>query len=484
MRDDRGGGKRLDRVMTQTLPPAFLAAVKDLLGPKGWSQDPEKLLEAATPWRGTYQGTTPLIVRPASTAEAAALVKLCAQHGVAITPQGGNTGLIDGGTPHGEVCVSMTRMSALRETDPFNNSMTIEAGATLVSAQAAAEAAGRLFPLSLGSEGTATIGGLISTNAGGVAVLRYGMMRDLILGLEVVLPSGEVWDGLSGLRKNNTGYDLKHLFAGAEGTLGLITAATLKLFPQVQSAAAWVICASTDDVVKLLALVRGKVGDSVTSFEIIPANAVEMVVADIPTARDPMPSNAPWRVLMEVSQTDGAYARTLLERALEAAMEEGLVQDAAIAESETQAKSFWHIRETIPLSKRAYGAALNQDISVPVSRIPDFIEACNSAVRDVLPTADFVIFGHVGDGNLHYSVVEAQGAAEPQLKAHEGAITRVIFDTVMGHGGSISAEHGVGRLKRDELARLRPPAATQAMRAIKRALDPQGIMNPGRVVTV
>lgn len=484
MRDDRGGGKRLDRAMTQTLPPAFLAAVKDLLGPKGWSEEPEKLLEAATPWRGTYQGETPLIVRPASTAEAAALVKLCGHYGVAMTPQGGNTGLIDGGTPHGEVCVSMTRMNALRETDPFNNSMTIEAGATLVAAQEAAEAAGRLFPLSLGSEGTATIGGLISTNAGGVAVLRYGMMRDLILGLEVVLPSGEIWDGLSGLRKNNTGYDLKHLFAGAEGTLGLITAATLKLFPQVASAAAWVICSSAEDVVKLLALVRGRVGDSVTSFEIIPANAVDMVVADIPTTRDPMPSNAPWRVLMEVSQTDGAYARTLLERALEAAMEEGLVQDAAIAESEAQAKAFWHIRETIPLSKRAYGAALNQDISVPVSRIPAFIEACNGAVRTVLPTADFVIFGHVGDGNLHYSVVEAQGAAEPQLKAHEGAITRVIYDTVMAHGGSISAEHGVGRLKRDELARLRPPAATEAMRAIKRALDPQGIMNPGRVVTV
>lgn len=470
--------------MTQTLPPAFLAAIKDLLGPKGWSEEPEKLTAAATPWRGTYQGETPLIARPASTQEAAALVKLCGQHGVAITPQGGNTGLVDGGTPHGEVSVSMTRMTALREVDPFNNSMTIEAGATLLTAQGAAEDAGRLFPLSLGSEGTATIGGLISTNAGGVAVLRYGMMRDLILGLEVVLPSGEVWDGLSGLRKNNTGYDLKHLFAGAEGTLGLITAATLKLFPQVQSATAWAICSSAEDVVKLLSLVRGRVGDSVTSFEIIPGNAVDMVVADIPTARDPMPSNAPWRVLMDISQVDDAYARSQLESALEAAMEAGLVQDAVIAENETQAKAFWHIRETIPLSKRAYGTALNQDISVPVSRIPAFIEACNEAVRGVLSTADFVIFGHVGDGNLHYSVVEASGAASPQLKAQEAAITRVIFDTVMAHGGSISAEHGVGRLKRDELARLRPTAATETMRAIKKALDPLGIMNPGRVVSV
>lgn len=470
--------------MIQTLPPAFLAAVKDLLGPPGWTDAPEKMAAVVTPWRDAPPGETPLLARPASTAEAAALVKLCGQYGVAITPQGGNTGLVDAGTPHGEVCVSMTRMTALREVDPFNNSMTLEAGATLVAAQEAAEAAGRLFPLSLGSEGTATLGGLISTNAGGVAVLRYGMMRDLILGLEVVLPSGEIWDGLSGLRKNNTGYDLKHLFAGAEGTLGLITAATLKLFPQVQSAAAWAICSSTEDVVKLLALVRGQVGDSVTSFEMIPANAIEMVCADIPTARDPLPSTAPWRVLMEVSQTDGAYARTLLERALEAAMEEGLVLDAAIAASHAQAKAFWHIRESIPLSKRAYGAALNQDIAVPVSRIPAFIEACNSAVRSALPSADFVIFGHVGDGNLHYSVVERAGAAAPQLKAHTHALTRIIYDTVMAHGGSISAEHGVGRLKRDELAELRPPAATEAMRAIKRALDPHGIMNPGRVVSV
>ena len=375
-------------------------------------------------------------------------------------------------------------MTAVREVDPFNNSMVIEAGATLVTAQETAEKANRLFPLSLGSQGTATLGGLISTNAGGVAVLRYGMMRDLILGLEVVLPSGEVWDGLSGLRKNNTGYDLKHLFAGAEGTLGLITAATLKLFPKVQRASAWVIASSADDVVKLLALVRDHAGDSVTSFEIIPANAVEMVIADVPGTRDPLPSNADWRVLIEISQPHTAQAEALLTAALEAGTEAGLVQDAVIAASETQAKSFWHIRETIPLSKRAYGNSLNQDISVPVSRIPAFITACNAAVRTHVPSADFVIFGHVGDGNLHYSVVEPAGAGAPILQAHAAAVTRTVFDTVMAFGGSISAEHGVGRLKRDELARIRPPAATDAMRAIKLALDPLGIMNPGRVVSV
>src|SRR3990167_10494501 len=307
--------------MTQP-SPAFLAAAKDLLGPKGWSDDPKKLAAVSTPWRGTWPGETPFLARPASTEEAAALVKLCAQHRVAITPQGGNTGLVDGGTPHGEICVSMTRMTSVREVDPFNNSMVIEAGATLVTAQETAEKANRLFPLSLGSQGTATLGGLISTNAGGAAVLRYGMMRDLILGLEVVLPSGEVLDGLSGLRKNNTGYDLKHLFAGAEGTLGLITAATFKLFPKVQRAPAWVIAASAGDVVKLLALVRDHAGDSVTSFEIIPANAVSMVTADIPGTRDPLPANAEWRVLIEISQPHTAQAEALLTAALEAGTED------------------------------------------------------------------------------------------------------------------------------------------------------------------
>ena len=468
--------------MTQTLPPAFLAALKDALGPKGWTDDPAKLEEHTTGFRAFMHGETPIVAMPASTEEAAALVKLCAEHRVAITPQGGNTGLVDAGLPHGEVCVSMRRMNKVRSVDVFNNSMVVEAGAPLVTAQAAANEVNRLFPLSLGSEGTATIGGLISTNAGGVNVLRYGMMRDLLLGMEVVLPSGEIWDGLSGLRKNNTGYDLKHLFAGAEGTLGLITAATLKLFPKVQRATAWVTCESPSDVVSLLALVRDHAGDTVTSFEIIPANAVDMVIADIQGTRDPLPSNLGWRVLMEVSFTDEAMARQTLETALGAAFEAGLVQDAVIAESLSQAKAMWMVRETIPMSKRAYGNSLNQDLSVPVSRIPEFIEVCNARVIEQLPTADFVIFGHVGDGNLHYSVIEPP--EKTGLREHSGALTRLIYDTVMEFGGSISAEHGVGRLKRDELAKLRPLAATETMRAIKRAIDPLNIMNPNRVVSV
>ncbi|MEM6558052.1 MAG: FAD-binding oxidoreductase, partial [Pseudomonadota bacterium] len=348
----------------------FLTEAKALLGDKGWRMDAESLEEVATPWRGTYLGHTPFLALPASTEEVAALVKLCGKHGVAITPQGGNTGLVDAGTPHGEITLSMRRMQKVREIDPFNNSLIIEAGAPLVTAQTAAEEANRMFPLSLGSEGTATIGGLISTNAGGVAVLRYGMMRDLILGLEVVLPNGEIWDGLSGLRKNNTGYDLKHVFAGAEGTLGIITAATLKLFPQVARASAWISCKSARDVVELLALTRDHAGDTVTSFEIIPANAIDMVRSEMPNVRDPNPSDLRWRVLCEISMARESHAREVMETALQAAFEAGLAEDALIAETLTQAQSFWTIRESIPLSKRAYGTAINHDVAVPVSQIP------------------------------------------------------------------------------------------------------------------
>ena len=460
----------------------FLSAAKALLGPSGWSDDSERLRRHAAPWRGTYVGHTPFVGSPASTEEAAALVKLCAEHSVAMTPQGGNTGLVDGGTPHGEICVSMTRMTEIRDVDTLNNSLIIEAGATLALAQQAAQEADRMFPLSLGSEGTATIGGLISTNAGGVAVLRYGMMRDLILGLEVVLPSGEVWSGLSGLRKNNTGYDLKHLFAGAEGTLGLITAATLKLFPKVQTASAWISCQQADDIIALLAHIRSYAGDAVTSFEMIPANGIDMVCADHADVRDPAPSDIPWRVLCEVSLPTSEMANEVLEKALASAFERGLLVDAQIAASGIQAARFWRIRETIPLSKRAYGTSINHDISVPVSAIPAFLKDCAKAVGEIAPQAEIVAFGHVGDGNLHYSACEPAKTPQPVLQDIAADITRTVHRITMQYGGSISAEHGVGRLKRDELTEIRSPVATAAMVAIKRAIDPQNIMNPGRVV--
>lgn len=462
----------------------FLHAAKALLGPKGWSMDKDMLEAAATPWRGTYSGETPFLAMPASTEETSALVKLCAKHQIAMTPQGGNTGLVDAGTPHGEITVSMRRMRTLRSIDPINNSLTIDAGAALVVAQQAADAANRLFPLSLGSEGTATIGGLISTNAGGIAVLRYGMMRDLILGLEVVLPNGDVWDGLSGLRKNNTGYDLKHLFAGAEGTLGIITAATLKLFPKVARATAWITCETAEDIVALLALVRDHAGDTVTSFEMIPAAAVDMVRAEHDSIRDPNPSASPWRVLCEISMGREDQARDHLETALAAAFEAGLASDAVIAETLAQTQSFWTIRESIPLSKRAYGTAINHDIAVPVSHIPDFLIAAETAITAIAPSAEIIAFGHVGDGNLHYSACEPVDTARPVLAGKAAQITEATHTIAMQHGGSISAEHGVGRLKRDELADIRSPAATAAMKAIKQALDPQGIMNPNRIVSL
>ena len=460
----------------------FLSEAKALLGDSGWRMDAESLDDVSTPWRGTYRGHTPFLALPATTEQVAALVKLCQAHRVAITPQGGNTGLVDAGTPHGEITLSLRRMQAVRAVDPFNNSLTIEAGAPLVIAQDAADDAKRLFPLSLGSEGTATIGGLISTNAGGVAVLRYGMMRDLLLGLEVVLPSGEIWDGLSGLRKNNTGYDLKHLFAGAEGTLGIITAATLKLFPKVAKSTAWISCESAEAVVELLALTRDHAGDTVTSFEIIPANAIEMVRSEMPDVRDPNPSDLPWRVLCEISMASDVHARDVMETALQAAFESGLAADAVLAESLSQAKTFWTIRESIPLCKRAYGTSINHDVSVPVSQIPGFLQKTEAAIQDLAEGAEIVAFGHVGDGNLHYSACEPKGAVTPTLGKYETQITDIVHEQAMAFGGSISAEHGVGRLKRDELEAIRPASATAAMKAIKTALDPNGIMNPNRVV--
>ncbi|MEM1087976.1 MAG: FAD-binding oxidoreductase [Pseudomonadota bacterium] len=471
-----------DTMPSQTLSLAFQSAAKDLLGEKGWRTDPDLLDAASTPWRGTYQGHTPAIAYPSSTQEVAALVKLCDQHNVAITPQGGNTGLVDAGTPHGEITLSLRRMQSIREVDAFNNSLTIEAGAPLVAAQAAAEDANRFFPLSLGSQGTATIGGLISTNAGGVAVLRYGMMRDLILGLEVVLPNGDVWNGLSGLRKNNIGYDLKHLFAGAEGTLGIITAATLKLFPQTQRATAWITCESAERTVELLALIRDHVGDTVTSFEMIPVNALEMVSAEMPDMRDPNPSGSAWRILCEISTAREDHARELLETALQAAFDANLASDAIIAENLTQSQRFWALREAIPLSKRAFGTSINHDISVPVSQIPAFLGTCEARLRALVPDAEIVAFGHVGDGNLHYSACEPAHAHNPILTTYEDEITATVHATVMDFNGSISAEHGVGRLKRDELSQSRSPAATETMIAIKRALDPKNLFNPGRII--
>jgi FAD/FMN-containing dehydrogenase len=468
---------------TTPLPEGFLTRVQALLGPDGAITDPERMAPRLADWRGRTHGHAPLLARPASTAEAAALVRLCAEARVAITPQGGNTGLVNGGLPYGEVLVAMDRMRTIRSIDPDNNSITVEAGAPLVTVQEAAQAARRLFPLSLGSEGTATIGGLLSTNAGGVAVLRYGMMRDLALGLEVVLASGEVVQGLRGLRKDNTGYDLKHLFIGAEGTLGLITAACLKLFPAVERATAWVTVERVEDAVALLGHLRARAGDTVTSFEFMPRAAVELVVAEFGTLRDPAPSPSPWRVLCEVSMGREADARQALEDALNAGMEAGLISDARFADTLAQAKGMWAIREAIPLAKRAFRAAVNHDVSVPVSSVARFLRDAGAAARLILPGAEVFAFGHLGDGNVHYGVADP-GTSGPALTGPVAeAITEAVHDITMALGGSISAEHGIGLQKRDELAQRKSPAEISAMRAIKAALDPHNLFNPGRVVT-
>lgn len=464
------------------LSPDFLAEARTLLGEKGYSEDPDILEQHATPWRGTFSGNTEFVAYPRNTAQVSELVSLCARHKVAITPQGGNTSLVDGGTPHGEIVLSTRRMTQIRKVDPTNNSMIVEAGAPLVSAQDAAEEVNRFFPLSLGSEGTATIGGLISTNAGGVAVLRYGMMRDLILGLEVVLADGRVWNGLNELRKNNTGYDLKHLFAGAEGTLGIITAASLKLFPKNQTATAWVCLGTPKAATELLSLSRTLAGDTVTSFELIPANALDMVQADIPSIRDPLPNPAGWRVLVELSMTDAAHANATLEKILETAFEDELIEDAALAANETQAQSFWKIRESIPLSKRAYGTAINHDVSVPVSAIPEFLQSTQERLQDLIPDVEIIAFGHVGDGNLHYSACEPE-SGPGTLHNKATCVTEIVHEQATAFGGSISAEHGVGRLKRDEIADLKQGPEIDVMRAIKLALDPEGLLNPQRVVS-
>ena len=465
-----------------SLPKTFIRNVKDLLGSSGWSDDQTELDFVTTPWRGNYKGHTELIAKPATTREVSELVKLCGQHRIPVTPQGGNTGLVDAGIPHGELCVSLKRLNRVRETDELNNSLVSEAGVTLFEVQEIAKKANRYFPLSLASQGSATIGGLVSTNAGGVAVLRYGMMRDLILGLEVVAPSGAIWNGLSGLRKNNTGYDLKHLFAGAEGTLGIVTAANLKLFPKVTTASAWVSCSTPDDIVAMLALIRGNVGDTVTGFEMIPANAIAMVLDHVPRLTDPNPSSLPWRILVEVSMKEESQAQHSLMSSLEVAVSENLAKDVVVAQNLSQAQMFWNIRESISPAKRAYGTAVNHDISVPISRIPQFLEKAEQAVKDIVPTAEIVVFGHVGDGNLHYSACESITPSRSLLESNRAEVTRAVHQTVVSFDGSISAEHGVGRMKRDELVTLRSTVATELMQSIKRAIDPKNIMNPRRVI--
>lgn len=438
-------------------------------------------------WRRRWRGRALAVVRPGSTAEVAAVVRACAAAGTAIVPQGGNTGLVGGGVPDGsgtQVLLSLQRLQRVREIDGANLTLTCEAGCVLQTVQQAAAERGLLFPLSLAAEGSCTIGGNLATNAGGTQVLRFGNARDLCLGLEVVTADGEIWDGLSGLRKDNTGYDLRDLFVGSEGTLGIITAATLKLFPQpAATTTALAACGTLDDCVALLGLARARLGAGLTGFEVMNTFSLQLVARHFPALPQPL-GLQPWTVLLEASDTEGeAQARERFEALLGDALESGHLTDAAVAASLAQSQAMWHVRESIPLAQAEEGLNIKHDISLPVSAIPAFCAATDAALQARFPGVRLVNFGHLGDGNLHYNVQAPEGGDPARFLAeHEHAVNDVVYDAVMAHRGSISAEHGVGQLKRDDLPLRKSPVALALMKRIKAALDPAGRLNPGRVV--
>ena len=437
--------------------------------------------------RGLYHGATPLVACPASTNDVAAVLAICHDVGVGVVPHGGNTSYCGGATPHevgDEIVLSLRRMDRVREVDADNFSMTVDAGCLLADVRSAAEAAGRLFPLSLGSEGSCQIGGNLSTNAGGLNALRYGVARDLVLGLEVVLADGRVIDGLTSLRKDNTGYDLRHLFIGAEGTLGVITAASLKLFPLPRTVeTAFIAVPDLAAAVQLLARLRAATGDAVTSFEFLPRIAVELATHHIPGVSDPLERPYEAYVLCEVSTArDDPALRPLLESALEQALADGLVLDAALAASIAQRDALWKLRESVPEAQRAEGASIKHDVSVPVAALPGFHAEAQAAVLALVPNGRLVGYGHVGDGNLHFNVSVPMGGDAAEFLARAPAIHEAVHGIVRRYRGSISAEHGIGRLKRAALAQHKGAVDLDVMRAIKDALDPKGIMNPGKVL--
>ncbi|MGV6395272.1 FAD-binding oxidoreductase [Pseudomonas caspiana] len=469
------------------LSEALVQALEQVVGRAGLIQDAERMQSYLSDWRNAYRGKAALVVRPACTAEVAEVVRLCREAGVSLVPQGGNTGLCGGSIPDAsgtQVVLSLTRMTAIRAIDPANETITVEAGVVLQRLQEAAAEVGRLFPLSLGAEGSCTVGGNLATNAGGTAVLRYGNMRDLTLGLEVVLADGRIWDGLRGLRKDNTGYDLKHLFIGSEGTLGIITAAVLKMFPAVCSlTTAWVALASPQAAVDLIGRMRTLCGDRLTGFELMSRQSVEFVLRHVAGCNDPFSEVHPWYVLIELSDTlvDAPLAQ-MLESGLGEALEQGAALDAVVASNETQVAALWALREGISEAQNHEGPSLKHDISVPVSSIPAFIEATDRKLLEDFPGVRIVAYGHVGDGNLHYNISKPVGAEDAPFKAQAEAIMNVIYDATVAFAGSISAEHGLGQAKRDAAQRYKSPLELELMRTLKQALDPAGLMNPGKLL--
>ena len=464
-----------------TAPPSadVLSRLKAVLGEGGWSQDPDRLAPKLVEWRDRWRGATPLLALPKTTEEVAAVVGLCAEAGVAITPQGGNTGLVAGQIPQGEILLSTERLSRIRDLDLDDEVLVAEAGVTLFAVHEAASRAARRFPLGLASEGSATVGGFVSTNAGGVQVLRYGMARNLILGLEAVLPNGEVWNGLKRLRKDNAGYDLKQLLIGAEGTLGVVTAASLQLFPPLASkAVAMLGVARPADAVRLLARAKATTGGGVEAFEIIGRQGLALALKNIPGSRDPLAEPHPWYVLTEFGSGEPGAAEAAMARFLEEGLEAGLIVDAVVAQSESQAQALWGLRENQSAAQRPEGATWKHDVAVPVSQVARFLDEAEVAVRRLAPGARVVAFGHLGDGNIHYDVLRPEGGSDAEHAARREAGSRIVHDLVASLGGSISAEHGLGAMKTEEARRYKPPAEIAALAAVRHALDPKRIMNP------
>ena len=457
-----------------------------IVGAQNVITDAETMHPYLGDWRGRYRGAARCVVRPGTTAEVSAIVRACSAAGVAMLPQGGNTSHCGASIPDKSgktVLISLSRLNKVRAVDAANNTITVEAGCVLQNLQEAALAVDRLFPLSLAAEGSCQIGGNLSTNAGGVQVLRYGNARELVLGLEVVLPDGEVWNGLRGLRKDNTGYDLKQLFIGAEGTLGIITAAVVKLFPLPQSTAtAWLAIASPQAAIGLLNGLQAAFGAMLTACELVSDISLGMVLKHIPGAQAPL-EKSPWYLLVELSGSgEEAALRDALATFLEPALENGEISDAVLAQSVDQAKRLWNLRESISEAQKIEGFSIKHDISVPVSRIPEFLERAGSALQHAWPGIRIVAFGHVGDGNLHYNQSKPEAGENAAFIAAQPQVNEMVHDIVHQLGGSISAEHGIGQLKREEILRYKSPLEMQMMRTIKQAFDPRGLMNPGKVV--
>jgi D-lactate dehydrogenase (cytochrome) len=476
------GALESNAMQDDALPPRLAAIV----GAAHVLTDSAETTPYATDWRKRWFGKALAVVRPATTDEVARVVRLCGETRTAIVPQGGNTGLCGGATPDAsgrQVVLNLSRMNRVRAIDTVNNTLTAEAGCVLASLQQAADEADRLFPLSLAAEGSCEIGGNLSTNAGGVQVLRYGNTRDLALGLEVVLPSGEIWDGLRGLRKDNTGYDLKQLFIGAEGTLGVITAAVLKLYPKPRAqATALAALESVPGALKLLTHLQSRAGDRLTAFELMSDFCVRLARKHFPGLPAPLAAAYPQYVLLELSDTQGEGIGALLENALGEAIEEGIALDAIIATSGAQARQLWQLRENMSDAQALEGPNVKHDISIPISRIAEFVATCDARLARAFPGIRMVTFGHVGDGNLHYNAAHPDGSDPAAFLARAGEINRIVHDTVAEHGGSISAEHGLGQYKRGEILRYKPAVEMNLMRAVKQAIDPLGIMNPGKVL--